>query len=280
MGAGFPHRPSVVQPVGNAEMTMGAVVASGRMMRSTARTMGRVAAPFVRVAVDPPLVPYRWRPIRRLEDWGRQWQDQRGALVRSTVEASTTAAAEVAETVLPLIDLTPLVNGVLDRLDLTAVADQVIDELDVGDVLDRALGEVDMTEVVVEQVDLGQVVDEALDDLDLTQIVLTRVDLAAVVTAVIGQLDLTAIVQDNVDLATIAEQVMDDIDLPQIIQESTGSVASEAVQSARLSSVHADDSISRVADRLLLRRRGRGVQSGAALDGELADADSSSEDAS
>lgn len=257
---------------------MGAVIASGRVARSTARTAGRVAAPFVRVVVDPPLVPYRWRPIRQLEAWGRQWQDQRGTLVRSSVETGTDVAAEVAEVILPLIDLTPLVNGVLGRLDLNVVVDQVIDELDVGDVLDRALGEVDLTEVVVQQVDLGQVVDEALDDLDLTQVVLTRVDLAAVVYAVLAQLDLTAIVQDNVDLATIAEQVMDDIDLPGIIQESTGSVASEAVQSARMSSVHADDSISRVADRLLLRRRGRGVKTDAALDAEIGAADD--EDAS
>jgi hypothetical protein len=274
-------------------MAMGAVMASGRAARSTARAAGRLAAPFVRVAVDPPLVPYRWRPISRLERWGRDWQDQRGSLVRSSVEAGTAVAADAAEVVLPLVDLTPLVNGVLDRLDLdaiaasalddldlTAVVDQVIDELDVGDVLDRALGEVDLTEVVVEQVDLGEVVDKALDDLDLTQIVLTRVDLTAVVNAVVGQLDLTALVQDNVDLAEIAEQVMDDIDLPQIIQESTGSVASEAVQSARLSSVNADDALSRFADRLLLRRRGRGVQSGAALDGELtaADADAQTSD--
>ena len=45
-------------------------------------------------------------------------------------------------------------------------------------------------------------------------------------------------------------------------------MASEAVQSARMTSVDADDSISAFADKLLLRRRRRTVQSGAQLEGE------------
>lgn len=273
-----------MKPVSTAEMAMGAVMASGRLARRSARTASRLASPVVRIAVDPPLVPYRWRPIRRLEEWGRDWQSQRGSLVRRSVEATTELAAGAAEIVLPLVDLTPLVRSVIDRLDLdaiavqalddldlSAVADQVIDELDVGSVIEAALVEVNLTEIVVDQVDLGRVVVEALDELDLTDIVLSRVDLNAVVYAVLDTLDLTALVQERVDLAGVAQTVMDDIDLPQIIQESTGSVASEAVQSARLASVDADEAISRFADKILLRARRRGVQSGAELEGESHD---------
>lgn len=260
---------------------MGAVMASGRLARRSFGRARRIVAPVVRVAVDPPLVPHAWRPIRRFEEWGRDWHSQRRSLVRASVDATTQIAANAAEVVLPMVDLTPVVHGVLERLDLdaitsqaladldlTSVVDQVIGELDVGVVLNDALREVDLTAVVVEQVDLGHVVGQALDEIDLTQVVLTRVDLERVVTAVLDKLDLTAIVEQRVDLAGIAEQVIDDIDLPQIIQESTGSVASEAVQSARMTSFDADDSISAFADKLLLRRRQRTVQSGAQLEGE------------
>ena len=266
---------------------MGAVMATGRTARRGVRVARRLAGPVVRTAIDPPVVPQRWRPVRLLEKWGRQWQDQRGALVASGVDGVTAAAATAAEVVLPLVDLTPLVQGVLERLDLDAVASraiddldlatvvaQVIDELDVGQVVDHALSEVDLTRVVVDDVDLGRVVGAALDQVDLTKVVVTKVDLGAVVYAALDRLDLTEIVMERVDLAGIAEQVVDDIDLPDLIQESTGSVASEAVQSARLQGVSADEKISAVADRLLLRfGKGRNVGSGAALE-----ADSPSED--
>lgn len=260
---------------------MGAVMASSRLARRSLRLAGRVSAPVVRLAVDPPLVPHAWRPIRRFEQWGRDWQAQRSSLVRSGVDATTELAATAAHVVLPMVDLTPVVQGVLDRLDLDAVASralddldlaavvaQVIDELDVGVVLDEALRKVNLTEVVTQQVDLGGVVGSALDQVELTDIVLTKVDLKAVVMAALDQLDLTATVQERVDLAGIAEQVVDDIDLPAIISESTGSVASEAVRSVRLEGVEADAAISRLADRLLLRRRARNAASGARLEGD------------
>jgi hypothetical protein len=261
-------------------MAMGAVMATGRTVRRGTRVARQLAGPLVRTAIDPPLMPQRWRPVRLLERWGREWQGQRGALVASSVDGVTAAAATAAEVVLPLVDLTPVVQGVLERLDLDAVASraiddldlatvvaQVIDELDVGQVVDHALSEVDLTRVVVDDVDLGTVVGAALDQVDLTDVVVTKVDLGAVVYAALDRLDLTEIVTQRVDLAGIAEQVVDDIDLPDLIQESTGSVASEAVQSVRLQSVSADEKISAVADRLLLRvRNRRNVGSGAALE--------------
>lgn len=262
----------VVEPVSTTDMAMGAVMASGRLARRSWRLAGRVTgtlgAPLVRLAVDPPVVPHAWRPVRRLEGWGRDWQAHRSSLVRAGIDATTEVAANAAHVVLPMVDLTPVVQGVLDRLDLASVVAQVIDELDVGVVLDDALREVDLTEVVTQQVDLGAVVGSALGQVDLTEVVLTRVDLHAVVTAALDTLDLTSLVQQRVDLATLAERVMEDIDLPEIIQESTGSVASEAVQSARLAGVDADVRISRFADRMLFRVRGRGLDSGARLEGD------------
>ena len=269
-------------PVSPGDMAMGAAMAGMRIARRGLRAASRVSAPGVRLVMDPPIVPQRWRLSSLLEEWGREWQAERDAVVRNGVEGATVVAAHTAEVVLPLVDLTPVVHDVLERLDLdlvitqtlarldlVAVVNQALDELDTREVLDVALREVDLTQIVVDQVDLGRVVSEALEHLDLTSIVLSRVDLAAVVTAALDTLDLTAVVRERVDLAGIAEDVIQEIDLPAIIQESTGSVASEAVVSARLASVDADDAISRVADRLLFRVRGRRAESHARLDGEV-----------
>lgn len=247
---------------------MGAALAAGRLTRASMRSLAALAGPVLRVAVDPPLIPHAWRPVRRLEAWGLDWRDRRAALVRAGVEATRDVAATTAEVVLPLVDLTPAANSVLERLDLASLVEQVIAELDIGAIVDQALDEVDVTAVVLERVDLGAVVEGALDDVDLTDVVLTRVALEAVVTAALDTLDLTSLVRERVDLADLAEQVVDEIDLPAIIQQSTGSVASEAVQSARLTSVDADEALSRFADRLLLRARRRRLDSGASLEGE------------
>jgi hypothetical protein len=264
-------------------MAMGAVMAAGRTMRRGWNLAGRLGGPVLRTAVEPRLVPYRWRPARALERWGRDWQEQRGTLLASGVDGVSEVTASAAQAVLPLIDLTPLVQGVLERLDLDAVATraldeldlaavvtQVIDELDVSVVVDQALRHVDLTGVVVDEVDLGAVVGAALDQVDLTEVVATQIDLGDVVYAALDQVDLTAIVQQRVDLKTIAEQVVDDIDLPLIIQQSTGSVASEAVASTRMASADADEWVSAVADKVLFRRRRR-LESGAALEGETSD---------
>jgi hypothetical protein len=226
-------------------MVMGAALAATRLTRWSVGTVGRISAPVLRRALDPPLVPHSWRPRTVLDGWGLQWRARREHQV----------------------DLSAVVLAVLERLDTSAVLDQV-------------LREVDLTTVVLDEVDLGQVVRSALDQVDLTEVVLTRVALDAIVLAALDRLDLTGIVAERVDLASLAEQVMDDIDLPEIIQESTGSVASEAVQSARLASVDADEAISRFADRLLFRARRR-VQSGAALESETTtDADTAGQDTS
>ena len=74
---------------------------------------------------------------------------------------------------------------------------------------------------------------------------LTRVDMKAVIESVLAQMDLPVLV----------EGVLDEIDLPEIIRGSTGTMASETVRGVRMQGVNADETVTRVMDRLLMRRR-------------------------
>jgi hypothetical protein len=121
-------------------------------------------------------------------------------------------------------------------------------------VVDAVLQRIDLTDLVLSRVDLHRVVTEALDTLDLTDIVLDRVD----VDAIVARADIEAVI-DRVPIIPLANYVIEEIDLPQIIRESTGGVATDAVNSLRVQSVGADQLVSRWADRLLLRRRQRNL---------------------
>jgi hypothetical protein len=124
------------------------------------------------------------------------------------------------------------IDGIVATVDIDAVAER----LDV--------------EAVIANVDLDAIaaridVDAILDRLDLTATVLERVDMKVVVDGVLQQ----------VDVAALVEEVLDDIDLPEIIRESTGTMASDTVRNARMQGVSADEAVTRVVDRLLMRRR-------------------------
>jgi hypothetical protein len=111
-------------------------------------------------------------------------------------------------------------------------------------------------------------VDVVLNQIDLTEIVLRRVDLDAIaraldvdavarrldVDAVASRVDVDAVIA-RVDLLGLADYVVAGIDLPELIRRSTGSAASEAVRGVRMQSMEADQALSNVIDRLLLRRR-------------------------
>jgi hypothetical protein len=276
----------VLPPVSGRDVALGATLAGSRLALRAGRRASRALAPAVRLAVDPPLVPRALRLKPRLDAWGRLWQTERSAIVEAGVGAGTDLTQRTVDAVLPLVDLTPVVESVLARLDLDTVvgtalasmdldpiAQSALDDLDLAQVVATALQEIDITAIVVEQVALGQVVTAALDQLDLTEIVVSRVDLERVVVAALDTLDLTAIVQQRVDLATIAEDVVDDIDLPEIIRASTGGIATEGVRSVRMQSVQADEAVSRLADRLLIRVRRRNVETDVALEAEQHDAE-------
>ena len=68
------------------------------------------------------------------------------------------------------------------------------------------------------------------------------------------RLDIDAVIE-RIDLIAMVEEVIAAIDLPAIIRDSTGSMASETVRSARMTGISADDAISRGLERHLFRRR-------------------------
>lgn len=104
-----------------------------------------------------------------------------------------------------------------------------------------------------------------------------RVVIARVVQVIVESVDITALVRDNVDIDAIAERidldrivnrldlidladtVIDGVDLPRIIRESTTSMSTEAMNGARVQSMHADDVVATVVGRLLGRARNEEV---------------------
>ena len=166
-------------------------------------------------------------------------------------QAAATTVSTVAGTVATALDVLvpPVVSAVLSRLDLTAVVTEQVD-------LDAVVRDVDI-DAVAARLDVEAVIDR----LDLTALVRERVDLDALVRevdidAVAARLDIDAVI-DRIDLAGLAQEVMDALDVPALIRGSTASVASESVQDVRLQTIAADEAVSRVVDRLLLRRRHR-----------------------
>ncbi len=163
----------------------------------------------------------------------------------------------LVEQVLARLDLNELVTTVLERLELQPLSQSVVERLEVGTLAAAALDQLDLTDLVLSRVDLERIVTAALDELDLTQLVMQRVDLEHVINGALDQLDLTQLVMQRVDLPAIADYVVEEIDLPEMIRDSTGSMASETIQGIRVQGIEADRAVSRVVDRLLIRRRAR-----------------------
>jgi len=80
-----------------------------------------------------------------------------------------------------------------------------------------------------------------------------------VVEGVVARIDFEAVV-DRIDVATIARQVVDDMDLPDLIRDSTGTMASEGVVGLRMQGIEADERVSKIVDKVLLRRNARKTQ--------------------
>jgi hypothetical protein len=209
---------------------LGASVGVGRaVVRRTAES------PAVRTVVTwhPPFVPDRYQPATLLARAARRGARQR--------------AWAVVEVQRLLDQWTPvIVEMVVSRLDLTGL---VIHNVD----LDGVVATVDLDSAVA-RVDIESIVQR----LDLDAIVST-VDLNAAVEgvdidAIAARLDIVAVI-DRVDIVAMVEEVIAAIDLPAIIRDSSGSMASETVRSARMTSISADEAISRTIERHLFRRR-------------------------
>lgn len=152
---------------------------------------------------------------------------------------AATVASVVEQTVATAVESS--VNAALDRL-VPVIVDAVVERID-------------LTGIVLDQVDLDLIVTRALDGLDLTQLVIDRVD----VNEIVAQADVNAVI-DRVPIIPLANYVIEEIDLPQIIRSSTGGIATDAVNAVRVQGVNADQFVSRLADRMLLRRRQRDVE--------------------
>ncbi len=239
--------------LGVAGVTVGAAVVA-------VRTVHRVAAPVTRLLWHPPLVPIRYHPATVVGDLARSGSVDREELTRQVEALLDAWAPAIVAMIVERLDLTRLVedNVDLDEIVSTVDLDAAVARVD----LDAAVARVDL-DAAVARVDLDAAV--ALVDLDAAVArvdigaVIDRVDLDAVVATVdldaaVARVDLDAVI-DRIDVIGIVEEVLDVIDLPAIIRDSTGSMASETVRGARMTSITADDAISRAVDRALFRRR-------------------------
>ncbi len=191
-----------------------------------------------------------------------------GSATSTAIDVVTTVAGPSTSAVLDRV-VPGVTNSVVQRIDITGL---VLGSVDLRAIITSALDQLDLTRIVLERVDLRRVVEAALDSIDVTEIVLQRVDLVAVVDAVLDQLDLTELVEQRVDIdalvatvdlepvidrlpiVEIAEYVIEQTDLPAIIRQSTGGVASDAIDAVRLRSYATDIATARIVDRLLPRR--------------------------
>ena len=185
---------------------------------TTVAVTAHVTAATIRTLRLTPLVAWGARPFL---DAGRVVRER---VVR---EADALLPLLVDAAIRRYVDL----DGLVATVDLDAVARR----LDVEAVIER----VDLN-AVAERID----VEAILDRLDLTDTVLTRVDMKVVIDQVLAQMDLPVLV----------EGVLDEIDLPEIIRDSTGTMASETVRGVRMQGVNADEAVTRVVDRILMRR--------------------------
>lgn len=236
------------RPQENAELTrvVDTVVGVGNgvtaVAGTVAETAGRLARPAVEFALHPPLLPSRWHPGAVLEQFETAGRESRERGEQDVVSLAGELVPAILQAVLDRIDLTRLV---LDRVDLGRIVDAVdldavVARVDIGKIIDR----VDV-DAVIARVDIDGVV----ATVDLNRII-ARVD----VDAIVERVDVDAVI-DRLNLGEIADEVIDEIDLPRIIRESTGSIAAETMVGVRLTSASADDHVSRLMEKLHLRRR-------------------------
>ena len=249
------------------DVALGVAGAAAGAAVVTVRAVHHLTAPVTRLLWRPPLLPRRFHPATVVGDLARTGGADREELGRQVEVLLDVWAPAIVAMVVERLDLTRLVedNVDLDRIVSTVDLDAAVARVD----LDAAVARVDL-EAAVRRVDLDSVValvdlDAAVERVDI-EAVIRRVDLDAVaatldVDAVVARADFDAVI-DKIDVIGIVEEVLEVIDLPAIIRDSTGSMASETVRGARMTSIGADDAISRAVDRALFRRRHKVVPEG------------------
>jgi hypothetical protein len=227
-------------------LDVGIDVAAGLTRRGAAvvRSGVRLGRPVAGLMLRPPLLGSRRWPQTRLlamAERGRRLRDEGGQQADALL---TYLVPVILDVVLSRVDLTELV---LDRVDLERVVDSIdIDAIAARIDLDALVDRIPIDRVI-ERVDIDSVI--ATVDLDR---VVDRID----VDAIAAKIDVTALVS-TLDLTGIAREVIEGVDLPEIIRESSGVMASETVVGVRMRGIEADERISRIVDRVMLRRRGR-----------------------
>jgi hypothetical protein len=206
---------------------LGLGLAAQRRALDAGAALGARLAPPVRIVARPAVAVGRgplaavWRRLD-LDGWAaRGLAEQR----RNRLAAEMTARALVAATVAAVLEQVDL-DAVVARVDL----DTIVDRLD----LDAVVARVDLN-AIVERLDL----DRLAGRIDLDAIA-ARIDVGAVVA--------------RVDLGGLTEQVMDEVDIGELIRESSGTMATETVDALRVQGMRADHLLSRVVDRILLRK--------------------------
>jgi hypothetical protein len=194
-----------------------------------------VESPALRSAVGRrlPLVPARLQPAALLSELARQGAGHRRRAEQRVVRLLDEWTPVIADLVVSRLDLTRMVVRNVD-------IDEVVKAVD----LEAIVARLDL-DAIVQRVDL----DAAVGSVDLDAAV-QGVD----IDAIAGRLDLDAVI-GRIDLVAMVEEVIAAIDLPAIIRDSTGSMASETVRSARMTGISVDEAISRSIERHLFRRR-------------------------
>jgi hypothetical protein len=212
--------PSLDEVLGLFEAT---TIGLERRVVDAARTAGRWTAPFVRILPRPTFVD-------------RGMEEVRASLHRRGVDAAPSAAESQA-----------VAEARVDRL-VRAVTMYVVGLLDLDEIvarvdIDRVVNRLDLDDIVA-----GVDLDAAVSRVDLEKVV-GRLD----IDGIVARVDVDAIIQ-RVDLPKVTEQVIDEVDLGQIIRESTGSITGETVDALRYQGMNMDRSLSRMIDRVLMRK--------------------------
>ncbi len=219
----------------------------------------RVTSPVVSVALDPPLVPGRWAPSRFVRGLTASWAMERADAIQAFTQLTQVVTPAAAHVVDDLVQPQALVLSAMQQVDLDPVVTAALADLDFDSVVAQLLDATDLNaavEKLIEQTDLERAISTGLEHLDITAVVLEHVDAPKLVDGLMARLDTTRLVLDNVDIVALAEAVIEGVDLPRLVRESSGSIASETVDSVRLQGIDADRAVARLVDRLL--RRGSG----------------------
>ena len=245
-----PPRPGVLRlfsdaAVGVTVAARNIAVESIAAVESTLHTVGAVVT-------SPPVVRRR---VDAIEDAVERWRASNGVQQQQNEEAARTfvrdLAPRIATAVLTEIDLKTIIAAV--------PMDDIISELDINGIV----ANVDINGIV-NQVDIDGIVSQV--DIDA---IISRVDIDGIISRVdidgiVGRVDIDGLM-GKVDIDALMSRVdvgalLDTVDMRSIVRQSTGSVGSELVDSARISAVRLDLLINKIVDKILLRRKPRKVE--------------------